>query len=288
METAHRRKHMLPIVRIFALTIQTPLLAIMIGVTLAMSVAGRQADQRGLDGNAVANALWSALIAGVLGARIGYVLLNWQAYARDPLDALALNTTALSPWMGWLTALVFGSWQLWRQRGLNVKLLDALAPAMAVLAVGLAVGDLLSGNAYGTPAKVPWAINVWNANRHPVQIYGALALLLILVLLLALPRTWPDGAVMLCFVALYAFAQPLDHPSEGGLRAARPGCRGFARVLVDGFRADVPLLLGLRVTQLAGVLIAAKALWLLGELLQASPMSVLRNTQPTELNSVVE
>jgi len=246
---------MLPIARLFGLAIQTPLLATMLGFALASSLAGREAARRGLDGNALVNALYYGLLAGVIGARIGYVLLNLPAYERDPLGALALNPTALLYWAGWPAAIGVAACYLWQRRLLDRQVLDVLAPAAVVFTMGLAIGDFLSGSAFGTPSTLGWAVNLWNVSRHPVQLYEFLALVVILVTLMAVPRMLPgvllDGGLALLAVALYA----------------------LARVFVDGFRADVPLVLSLRVTQVAGVLIAVTALWLLREWLVPRPLS---------------
>lgn len=239
---------MMPIIQIFGLTIQAPLLAVMAGFAAASWLAERRSKHYGLDGGLISNALFYGLIAGVLGARIGYVALNVSSYARDPLGALALNTTALSPHMGWLVAAVFVAAYLWRKQALRVSLFDALAPAAVVFAMGLAVADFLAGSAYGTPTDLPWAISLWDVTRHPVQLYELIALVAILAVTLRAPTSLPDGALALITLALYA----------------------CMRVLVDGFRADVPAVLGMRVTQVAGVVIALAALWMLGELLRTS------------------
>ncbi len=47
-----------------------------------------------------------------------------------------------------------------------------------MLAVPLA--NLASGDAFGAPSSLPWAIELWGAARHPVQIYEAVAAGLIL------------------------------------------------------------------------------------------------------------
>jgi len=54
------------------------------------------------------------------------------------------------------------------------------------------------------------------------------------------------------------------------------------RVWVDGYRAEVPLLLGVRVTQLAGVLVALVALWLLEEAMKPAPTPVLNQPEVSE------
>ena len=235
---------MLPIARVFGLSLQTPLLAVLIGLMLAVELARRLASQRGLDGNTIANALANSMFAFVLGARLGYVFSNLSSYLKDPFGALALNTTAMLPWTGWLAAAVFAAWTLHRKHTLKVELAHVLLPAACVLGMGLAVSDLLSGNNFGTPTTLPWAINLWGALRHPVQVYEFLMLGLALIALLRInTRNRPTHAYIWIGIALVA----------------------FGRVWVDGFRAEVPLLVGLRVTQLAGVLITLVALWQLGE-----------------------
>lgn len=235
---------MLPIARVFGLSLQTPLLAALIGFALAVELARRLALRRGLDGNTIANALANSIFAFILGGRFGYVFSNLSSYLKDPLGALALNTTALLPWTGWLAATLFTVWAMRRKHILKVELAHVLLPAACVLGMGLAVSDLLSGNNFGIPTTLPWAINLWGALRHPVQVYEFLMLGLVLIALLRIDtRNPPASAFMWIGIALVA----------------------FGRVGVDGFRAEVPLLVGLRVTQLTGVLITLVALWQLGE-----------------------
>jgi len=46
------------------------------------------------------------------------------------------------------------------------------------------VGQFLTGDAYGVPGNVPWTVDLWGAERHPVQVYVAIALLVGLLSLL--------------------------------------------------------------------------------------------------------
>jgi phosphatidylglycerol---prolipoprotein diacylglyceryl transferase len=240
---------MLPIIRVLGLTLQAPPLAVMLGLLLGLALSSRLAARRGLDGDAISNAGFYGALAGVLGARAGYVLTNVSAYAREPLSALMPNTTALLAWAGWPVGLAFAAWYLWRRRMLRPELPDVLAPGALVFAIGLALAAFLNGDAFGVEAQLPWSVYLWGAARHPVQLYEVAALAAVLaVSLVVARRAWPAGVPALLCVALVA----------------------MARVLVDGFRADVPIVLGMRITQLAGVVIASVALWLLGDVLAAA------------------
>jgi phosphatidylglycerol:prolipoprotein diacylglycerol transferase len=227
---------MLPLLRVFGLTIQTPLLAILVGYMLSLFLTSRIGADHGLDGNALSDAGFYGLIAGVIGARVGYVLQNLQAYMREPLSALMPSTTALLSVAGWVTGVAFAVFYLWRKRMLRWPLLDVLAPGAALFLAGMAAGALLSGDSFGTAAQLPWSIYLWDAWRHPVQGYEFIALLAILALLyVSLQRRLPEGTTVLLLVGLYA----------------------FTRVVIDAYRAEEVMLVGFRVTQLVGVVASA-------------------------------
>ncbi|MCL4504652.1 MAG: prolipoprotein diacylglyceryl transferase [Chloroflexi bacterium] len=235
---------MLPTLRVFGLSIQAPLLAIMVGFMLGLWLTARLANERNLNGNLLFDAGFYGLLAGVIGARIGYVFLNFQAYAREPLSALMPSITALQPEAGWFCGVVFAVIFLWRNKMLRRDVPDIMMPGVVIFATGLALGAFFNGDAFGIPAQLPWSIYLWGEWRHPVQLYELAGLVLILAaLLIMMHRRLPAGAVVLAGIALVA----------------------CLRVFVDGFRADVATVFGLRVTQLAGVVIAVTALWLLGE-----------------------
>jgi prolipoprotein diacylglyceryltransferase len=145
--------------------------------------------------------------------------------------------------VGALAGLVYGQRKhmpLW-------PTLDALTPALAILAVGLGLAHLASGNAFGAPTRLPWGIDLWGEKRHPSQVYEIMAALAILALVWPRPaqdETWPPGARFLAFIALSA----------------------FARLFLEAFRGDSTLLVGsLRTAQVAAWLVLAAALWAIGK-----------------------
>lgn len=237
---------MQPFINIFGLTLQAQPLAVAVGFFVASWLAGRTATRAGLRGEAVGDGLLYGALAGLLAARAGYVAMNWQAYAGEPLSALAPSLSALSPLTGIpVAAAVALAW--WRRKGqLKPALVDALAAPAVVLSIGLALASFFDGGVYGAPAAVPWAVEVWGAARHPVQWYEAgLSAVLAAALLRASRRPLAAGAPALIAVAGYAL-----------IRAA-----------VDGFRGDdAAIVLGMRATQIAAAVIAATAMWLLSEM----------------------
>jgi prolipoprotein diacylglyceryltransferase len=235
-----------PILQVFGLSIQAAPLALLAGAVAGLWLAGRLAPRRGIDGAAISDAGFYGVLAGLAAARAGYVLVNWPAYAAEPWSALIPGTSALLPWSGWPAGIAVAAWVLRRRRAFTRHLPDVLAPGAAAFGIGAALAGHLSGDTFGVAAELPWSVAAWGALRHPVAVYEMIALALIAAGLVWLfRRPAPAGAVALAGVALYA----------------------FARVAVDGFRDGVPLVLGVRVTQAAGLVIGGVALWLLASLL---------------------
>lgn len=239
---------MLPILQIGPLAVQTPGLILLAGLWLGLTLAERFAGQRNLHPNYLYNLVFSALAAGLVGARLTYALRYPQAFLQNPASLLTLNPGLLDLWggitAGLATALFYGQ----RKKLQLLPTLDALTPALAIFNLALGLANLASGRGFGAPADLPWAIVLWGARRHPSQIYESLAAGLVLGLL------WPGwryirllrpGVLFLTFLALSA----------------------TARLFLETFRGDSLLVFGgLRSAQLFAWLILAAALWGLGRL----------------------
>jgi len=170
-----------------------PFLALLVGLWGGMILLEHESKRMKLNPSMVANLVIYSTVAGIIGARLGYALQFRALYASKPLSLLALTPTTLSPSMGFLVGLI-AFWILIDHKTLPVRpALDALAPGLALFMVFLGASHILSGDAYGAPTRVPWAIRLWNEYRHPSQFYETFtALIIFLVILKRFPK--PDGA----------------------------------------------------------------------------------------------
>ncbi len=231
---------MLPILQIGPLAVQTPGLALLAGVWIGLSVAERQAHRHGVSASDLYNLAFIGLIAGIVGARLIYVLRFWNAFAASPASILSINPGLLDPvgglLAGGLAALVYGQ----GKRMAPWPTLDALTPALAVVMLAAGVARLASGAGYGTPTNLPWGLEMWGASRHPTQLYEILTSAAILIFL------WPNRRRML--------------PTQPGSRfLVFLVLQATAWIVIEAFRADSVLLVsGLRAAQvLAWILLAA-------------------------------
>jgi phosphatidylglycerol---prolipoprotein diacylglyceryl transferase len=153
------------------------------GFLLGSFLAERFLRRRGEKPEAVTNLVLIAGGAGLLTARLFFVVLHPALFKQAPLDVFSRDPGLLDPWGAFfgaaLAGLIYGS-----RKGLTFwDTLDRLTPLLSLLAVFLGLAHLASGQAYGAPSRLPWAIRLWGADRHPSQAYESLGALLILVLL---------------------------------------------------------------------------------------------------------
>jgi len=244
---------MLPVLQVGPLVLPTASLLTVLGLGAALWQAERQANRQGLAGGVVYDMGMIGLLAGVAGARLVYVVRFPEAFLNKPLEIVSLNAGLFAAWggvaAGVLAALGYG----WR-KGLPLwSTLDALTPSLAMMALVIALAHAASGEAFGAPANVPWAIELWGERRHPTQIYEALAAAVILWTIWprrAAGSEWPAGVRFLMFVALTA----------------------AGRLFLEAFRGDSWLLpLGLRGDQVVAWLVLAASLWQLGKRLRPAP-----------------
>ena len=231
---------MFPVLNIGPLAIQTRGLIILLSIWFASEAAERGAKRLGLRSDHIYNLALIASVAGLLGARLGYVLEHFSLYQAYPAQIIALDLNTLSATWGALAALLAGYAYARRKDIAQRRLLDALTPGLLVLAGGLALADLASGDGYGLPVSLPWSIELWGAARHPTQVYQLIAVGIIALVVLKIDRVF-DGLRFGLSIALYA----------------------AARLIIEAFRGDSAVINGVRTAQVWSLLGLLAALWLL-------------------------
>lgn len=176
-------------------------------VWIGLSLAEKRAERHGISKEHLNNITFYALIAFIIGGRLSFVLQNIPAFIKSPIGILSINPDVFDPLgaaaIAFIVAFIYGqrnSLSFWRT-------LDALTPFFAVLAIGLGLSHLGAGTAFGKETRLPWGINLWNATRHPTQIYEMLASLLIFGLVWLQKQNPRPGMLILTYAALTAASQ---------------------------------------------------------------------------------
>ena len=229
------------------------LILVLAALWLGLSLAEKRAARHGISREVLGNLVYYSILGYVLGGRLLFILENLQVFLKSPLSIFSPNIDLFDP-VGALVSAVLVSMIYGQRQKLPLwPTLDALTLLLAVLAAGLHLSHLAAGTAFGSPTKLPWGIEMWNANRHPVQVYELVASLLIFAFLWFRKRGSYAGSDFLWFIALTA----------------------GSRLLFEAFRGDSTLVFnGLRSAQLIAWLVLAVAII-------ASEM--LRSRERTEL-----
>lgn len=98
------------------------------------------------------------LIGVLAGARLAFVIINWEQYADRPLDIVKTWEGGLVMYGGLILALLLGAWKAKKLGMPGWQSADyGLTAGFLGQAIGR-VGCLMVGDDYGRPTDVPWAI----------------------------------------------------------------------------------------------------------------------------------
>jgi phosphatidylglycerol:prolipoprotein diacylglycerol transferase len=229
---------MLPTLPIGPLVIPVPQFSLLLAFWFGLSLAEKLATRRNISAEGLYNLVFTGLVAGLLGARIGYVLQYPSAFIQSPLSLFSLNPGMFDAFSG--SAMVLLGMIIYGQRNKLPfwETLDILTPMLAVMAVGLAISHIASGEAFGSETNLPWAINLWGAKRHPSQFYELVAAAIIL------------GLVIIRFKSIISRA--------GNLFFVFVALTAAARLFLEGFHGDsFTILGGVRIAQILAWIILA-------------------------------
>jgi phosphatidylglycerol:prolipoprotein diacylglycerol transferase len=206
--------------RIPAFPLHTYGVLLAIAFLVGLWVAGREARRAGLDANRVSDLGIYVLIAGLLGAKLLLVLLDWRFFMGHPAELWSVVQSGGVFYGGLLAAFPIAWWYARRHALPGWATADALAPGVVI---GQAIGRLgcfAAGCCHGRPANVPWAVTFKDlyASRtvgtpldqplHPTQLYESLACLAIFAILVTLAgRKRFNGQIVLTYVVLYGAAR---------------------------------------------------------------------------------
>lgn len=189
---------------------------VVLAFVAALWLSTKEAQRKGLDPRLVKDFTVYALVGGLIGARLYYVLFHPSYFLQNPWEIFAI-------WRGGISIIgaLFGGFiaALWycRQHGISIfRFGDTLAPGMAL---GQTLGQfacLANGDSWGKPTDVPWAIVYTdpramaplNVPLHPIEIYEMAAYFSVFLLVwLTRKRLRADGLAFFVYLAGYGAAR---------------------------------------------------------------------------------
>lgn len=234
-----------------------------VGFITASVILGRELKRKGMDASMGNTITLLAIVFGVVGSKILFVLENWDSFLRTP--SLIVSPGGLT-WYGGFFLATVAIWLFTRKRKTPfLSICDAAAPGL-MLGYGIArIGCHLAGDGdYGMPTDLPWAavysngtyppsvafqgfpevVQKYGVNGvvpdtlpvHPTPIYEFLTALGGFAILMSLrKKNWPNGALFMVYLVI----------------------AGIARFLVEFIRINPRIFAGLSEAQLISVLLIA-------------------------------
>lgn len=186
---------------------------IVVGFLLGLWRATRVSKRFGIEPGRVVDAATIALLSGIAGARLLFLLLQ------VPQDGWGIFAQAYRIWEGGLSfhggliaaILAVGVYTRIKRIGF-LNLADLLAPSLAIGYAFARIGCFLNGCCYGAETSLPWAVrfldpitHTFTAPSHPAQLYAfviSLGIFGILTRIEKLKR--PAGFTFFSYIVLYS------------------------------------------------------------------------------------
>lgn len=161
----------------------------LLGFACALTWAYLVHRRWGLNGRAVLQASLVLFAGGLVGGRVGFVLLQWNRYASHPQEMVNLWQGGMS-WHGGVAGGLLAAWLACRVLKMSFTRFMDMAAAPIALGYALArVGCFLNGCCYGHECDLPWAVTFPQIGPsppppvpvHPTQLYDSLGTLVFVI-----------------------------------------------------------------------------------------------------------
>lgn len=220
--------------RIFGIPIMWYGIILSTGILVGIFLAYFEAKRKGYNPEYILDlALWCVPMA-VVGARIYYVIFQWEAYKSNPIEIINIRGGGLAI-HGAIIAAVLTGYIFTRIKKISfAENADIAAPSIII---GQAIGrwgNFMNGEAHGGPTNLPWGIMVDGQMVHPTFLYESIWNLLVFIFLVWYRKKKKvDGEVFLLYGILYS----------------------IGRFFIEGLRTDSLMMFGLRTAQFISILI---------------------------------
>lgn len=192
-------------------------LAFIVGIFLAI----RKAKKRGIDSDSIVNLAFVVMISAIVGSRLFYVLFHLSEFKGrwiytflpvQPDGTIGLGGLIFLG--GFVGALLSGAIYVHLKKLSFWKVVDSVAPSLALGLFLGRIGCFLNGCCYGKACDLPWGVifpphspagyEMGGVAIHPTQLYSsAYALIIFIILVLLDKKERFDGFLFSIFLILY-------------------------------------------------------------------------------------
>lgn len=195
----------------------------------------------GISYDSIIDFSFGAIFWGFLCARIYYVIFNLAYYRENPMEIIAIWNGGIAIYGGIIGAVLYAIYFTKKKKISFWNLADLLIPHLALAQSIGRWGNFVNQEAYGTKTLLPWKMGIYDTTLqeyifvHPTFLYESILTFCIFVILILLSKNRKfEGQIFSTYMILY----------------------GIGRAMIEGLRTDSLMFLGLRVSQLLGIVLA--------------------------------
>lgn len=177
------------------------------GMLLALIISFKRANSYSISQDDILNVFLLVIPFGVIGARLYYVIFNWEMYRGDFGEMINIRNGGLAIHggliAGILAALIYSKYKKLH----FTDLLDLLLPCVALAQSIGRWGNFFNSEAHGTPTDLPWAVIVDGIPVHPTFLYESLWCLMLFFLLSYIGKHRSFGGQIACLYGMLYSAE---------------------------------------------------------------------------------
>ncbi|CAN2039818.1 Phosphatidylglycerol--prolipoprotein diacylglyceryl transferase [Candidatus Magnetomoraceae bacterium gMMP-15] len=198
------------------ITIHTYGFFVALGFIAAIMFASKEAEKQGINSDKIMDLSFYALVSGLIGARLFYVITEWDNFYLNPIEIFKIWNGGLVFFGGFITAVITIVWYIKKTDMQLWKIFDIMSPSIAIGHFFGRIGCFSAGCCYGRICDLPWAVTFThpatlaraNIPLHPVQLYSAFTnLFIFIILVLLIKRKKFEGQIFISYLFLYSIGR---------------------------------------------------------------------------------
>jgi len=192
---------------VFGISIRWYAICLTTGMIAAMYLLWLRAPKKGLNQERVIDYFICCAPAGIIGARLYYVIFEWQRYKYNLIEILNFRSGGLAI-LGTIIAVIIAMFFVSRYYKEDMlSWVELTAPSWPLAQAIGRWGNYFNSEAHGTATTLPWAIFADGEWVHPTFLYESIWCFLLFVFLLWLDesgRTKFKGQLICLYMMLYS------------------------------------------------------------------------------------
>lgn len=196
-----------------------------IGFLAALALLNFNRKYADLSSDDASNIIFISLIAGILGARIFYVVQFFHQFRGHLIDIIRIDKGGLVFYGGFFLAFIALVTYCIRKHIDTIRALDVMVPSLTIGHAFGRIGCFLHGCCYGKPTDLAWGVHYpinseafyrYGATPlHPVQIYETLCNIIICLISMVILRKCKRGLTISFYFIAYGLIRFLDEFLRG-------------------------------------------------------------------------